>query len=324
MGAVVGSERRTGGLFDYLRLARFDHMTKHVFILPGIVLALALRGVQTPTLALDVALGGISAILIASANYIINEWLDREFDKYHPTKAARVSVQVELKPTLVYGLWALFIVGGLAAAYASSVTMFIVVLIFALQGVFYNVPPVRTKDVAILDVISESVNNPLRLLIGWLMVDASTLPPLSILIAYWLGGAFLMAAKRLSEYRDIVRTHGAELLIRYRKSFEGYTENKLMASCFGYALLSVSLFSVFLIKYRIEYVLALPFLALLFSIYLAMSMRGGSTAQAPERLFSERRLMVGVGVLVIVLIGLTFVDIPALTPLTEDRFVRLP
>ena len=35
--------------------------------------------------------------------------------------------------------------------------------------------------------------------IGWAMIDATTLPPGSIILSYWLGGAFLMAAKRLSD-----------------------------------------------------------------------------------------------------------------------------
>jgi 4-hydroxybenzoate polyprenyltransferase len=34
-------------------------------------------------------LGFITAICIASANYAINEWLDRDFDKFHPTKSRR-------------------------------------------------------------------------------------------------------------------------------------------------------------------------------------------------------------------------------------------
>src|SRR3546814_4605173 len=74
-------------------------------------------------------------------------------------------------------------------------------------------------DVPYLDVLSESVNNPLRLAIGWAMIDPGSLPPVSIIIAYWFGGAFLMGTKRLSEYREIVVSHGAALLAPYRQSF---------------------------------------------------------------------------------------------------------
>ena len=36
------------------------------------------------------------------------------------------------------------------------------------MGIAYNVPPVRTKEIPYLDVLSKSVNNPLRLLLGCL------------------------------------------------------------------------------------------------------------------------------------------------------------
>lgn len=108
--------------------------------------------------------------------------------------------------------------------------MFLVACVFALQGVVYNVPPLRAKDKPYLDVISESINNPLRLMIGWAMVDPTTLPPSSIILCYWFGGAFLMAAKRLSEYREIAASHGRDLLARYRASFAAYSEIALNGS----------------------------------------------------------------------------------------------
>jgi 4-hydroxybenzoate polyprenyltransferase len=314
---------RAARLSDYLRLARFDHVTKHVFILPGVALAVILRGVQNESLVTHVVLGMVCAVCIASANYVINEWLDRDFDKHHPTKSARVSVQVPLKPGLVYGLWLILASAGLAAAALSSTTMLVVGGLFLSQGIFYNVPPLRTKDRAILDVLSEAVNNPFRLMIGWAMIDAATIPPSSIIIAYWLGGAFLMAAKRLSEYRDIVASHGAELLAQYRKSFAQYTESRLLVSCFAYALLSVALFAVFMIKYRVEYLLLTPFLCLLFCVYLSLSMWPGSVAQAPERLFQERGLMITVLLFVVAAGVLTLVDIPVLSMFTEQNFIRI-
>ena len=73
-----------GTLAAYIEIMRLDHSTKHIFIVPGMILAYLLRGVQSEFLTRSVALGLVTAICIASANYTINEWLDRDFDKYHP------------------------------------------------------------------------------------------------------------------------------------------------------------------------------------------------------------------------------------------------
>src|SRR3546814_17003041 len=76
---------RTDTLFPYTTLFR---STKHVFIIPGIILAYALRPSLQPA-ATSIIVGFGSAVAIASANYVINEWLDREFDAFHPQKSAR-------------------------------------------------------------------------------------------------------------------------------------------------------------------------------------------------------------------------------------------
>jgi hypothetical protein len=132
-----------------------------------------------------------------------------------------------------------------------------------------------------------------------------------------------MAAKRMSEYREIVASHGKALLALYRASFARYTETSLTVSCFVYAMLSSFFLAVFLLKYRIEYVLLMPLITALFGTYLALSMQPGSSAQKPEKLFRERGLIVLVAVLGLSFLVTTFVNIPELRLFTEQRYIVL-
>ena len=132
-----------------------------------------------------------------------------------------------------------------------------------------------------------------------------------------------MGAKRLSEYREIAAGPGIGVLHRYRRSFRKYTEESLTISCFIYALSSTFLIGVFLIKYRVEYLLAFPLIILLFVHYLALSLRAGSVAQKPEKLFKEERLMTLSMATVAALTLLIFINIPALQIFSVPHFITL-
>ncbi len=312
------------GIKDYVAMARPDHWVKHIFILPGVVLAYILHPVDLSSLAYPTVLGLLSAAAVASANYVLNEWLDKQHDAFHPTKSQRPAVRLRLSPATVFLEYTALAAFGLAIAASLSRLMLLTAGAFLASGWLYNVRPLRTKDRIFLDVVSESINNPIRLTLGWAMVQPTTLPPSSLLLAYWMGGAFLMAIKRFAEYRTVTAAAGAERLGLYRRSFRYYTESSLLVSSFLYALMAAFFLAVFVIKYRVEYLLALPLFAALFAAYLRVGLKPGSSAQTPEKLFKEKSLMATVALLAVALAILTWVDVPALERLTTPHYIHLP
>jgi len=314
MTRTASPSDQAAGVRDYLRLARIDHWIKNIFMVPGIVVAFVIAHPPAAGVVTRIILGVLSTCLVASANYVINEWLDRDFDRHHPLKKARPAVTANVRGAFVALEYVLLVALGLALATAVSPSFVVMSVLLLVMGVVYNVPPFRSKERAYLDVLSESVNNPLRFLLGWFIVVSGAWPPTSVLLAYWMGGAFLMAVKRYSEFRYIA---DPALAGRYRRSFLVYTEHKLLISAFFYAVCAAFFLGIFLIKYRIELVVSFPFFSLLFAWYLSIGLRPDSATQAPEKLYEEPRFLAFVCVLMILVAVLLFVDMPWLNVLME-------
>ncbi|MBR5407042.1 MAG: UbiA prenyltransferase family protein [Lachnospiraceae bacterium] len=291
----------------YIKIARPDHWVKNAFILPGVVIAVLLTDFTfSGEYVFKFILGFFSTCFIASANYVINEWLDAEFDRFHPTKKNRPVVSENMKFSLVMLEYAICIVIGIALALPINRPFLLMELWLLLMGVLYNVKPIRTKDIPYLDVLSESINNMIRLLIGWFIITSDYQPPSSILIGYWFAGAFLMATKRFAEYRMIGDPERAGL---YRKSFKHYSENSLLVSTFFYAMTATFFIGIFMVKYRIEYLIAMPFVFGLFCFYLWISFKPDSAVQKPEKLYREKKLLIYIAFLCLILVILTFVNL---------------
>jgi decaprenyl-phosphate phosphoribosyltransferase len=306
-------------LADLVAIARPDHWFKNIFMLPGAALALILTDDALSPKLVNLLFGVVSTCLIASANYTINEWWDAEFDRHHPVKRFRPSAAGRVSAGAVYVQWALLAVVGTVIAAAISTNFLLFSGLLLVMGLVYNVKPLRTKNRQYLDVLSESVNNPLRFLLGWSAIISDVLPPSSILLAYWMGGAYLMAIKRYAEYRFI---NNAEVAGLYRRSFRFYTEESLLASAFFYALCSAFFLGVFLIKYRIEFLVSMPFLALLFTWYLVIGMRAQSPVANPEKLYRERPFLLYVAALGCLIALLFFVHLPWLNVLVENHVLQ--
>ncbi len=303
----------------YIKIARPDHWIKNVFILPGVVIAILLT--EQPVTSISIVkllIGFLATCFVASANYVINEWLDAEFDKYHPTKKYRPVVSENMKFSLVMLEYVVFILLGVGCSLLVNRLFLYMEIWLLVMGVLYNVKPIRTKDIPYLDVLSESINNMIRLLLGWFIITSEYQPPISILVGYWFAGAFLMATKRFAEYRMIADPEQAGL---YRKSFKYYSENSLLVSAFFYAMCATFFIGIFMIKYRIEYLIAMPFIFGLFCFYLWISFKPDSAVQKPEKLYREKKLLIYIVILVAILLALTFMDISLLNYWVDIRLI---
>jgi 4-hydroxybenzoate polyprenyltransferase len=320
----AGPSRAT--LADYVAIARPDHWIKHVLIVPGVAFAMIMSAsgpIDYVTLAERLVVCLFVAMALSSANYTINEWLDAPFDAMHPTKRARPAVQTAMYPGVVFAQYIVLTSIGVLAAHTLGYSFSMVAVVFAIFGVIYNVRPIRAKDRAFLDVIVESVNNPLRFLFGWFAVTPFVAPPVSILLAYWFGGAFLMAAKRVSEHRAIVEAGGTASLAAYRPSFAVYTQSSLVTSCLVYAQGFAFMMAIFLLKYRIEYLVVIPLFIALFAAYMRLALTPDSAAARPEELMRQPAMLIGAAVTMALFGLLTFVDLPWLNGLTSSDLIHL-
>jgi 4-hydroxybenzoate polyprenyltransferase len=297
----------------HLAIARLDHSIKNLFVLPGIIVPLSIyprlltwRLVET----LGWAFGSIT--LVACSNYVLNEVLDAPFDRVHPTKRNRPAALGLVNIPLAYVQWILMMAAGVAIGWTISRPFAITALALWLMGCAYNIKPLRTKDVPYLDVLTESVNNPLRMLLGWYAVAAWLVPPLSLLMCYWMIGCYFMALKRFSELREIGDRSVAGA---YRASFKRYTQESLLVSVFFYASTAMLFFGAFVMRYRIELLLAFPLVALVMAIYFKLAFKPGSAVQNPEKLYREPGLMLWFMAMMAVMAVLLFVRLPWLEKL---------
>ncbi len=297
-------------ILAYASIARPDHWLKNVFMLIGVVLAFFYKPVLLSGFEwADLLCGFLATCLVASSNYVLNEILDAPTDANHPEKRSRPIPSGLVSLPLAYALWLLLGGLGFFLAWLVNLPFLAAAVSLWIMGLIYNIPPVRSKELPYVDVLSESVNNPIRLVLGWFVVSAVTIPPVSLLVAYWMVGAFFMASKRFAEYRTI---NDRARAAAYRKSFRHYDDNRLLISMFFYASAAAMFLGIFIIRYHLELILSIPLIAGFFSMYLRIALKPDSAAQAPERLFKEKGLMLYLVLCVAVFVLLMFVRIQPL------------
>jgi 4-hydroxybenzoate polyprenyltransferase len=218
--------------------------------------------------------------LVSSVNYAVNEVLDAPFDARHPTKRARPvpSGRVRVGPLLVLTAGVALLAFGLGAWLLPPAVVGACGALF-LAGLAYNLPPLRLKDRPYLDVVIESLTNPIRISIGWYAVSAAPPPP-ALLVSVWTFGAFLMTGKRLAELRLL-----GDLAARYRPTFRAYSVAGLCLIQLGYAVAGLGALTWLIETVRPAVLPGLPLVAGLLAWAFKMTFEPASPLIDPEHLY---------------------------------------
>lgn len=246
----------------YVLIARPDHWYKNLLFLPGVVFSSIESGRSFVDFLFPMVVIFFALCLISSASYVLNEWLDAPFDRFHPVKNKRYFAVDSIKSSVAYTEHAAFAVAGFSLVAVTLPRLIPLFLLFYISGVVYNVRPFRLKDRVYVDVLAESFNNPLRLYIGWFVIIVHPLPPASLVCGYWFAAAFVLGFKRFAEMRMI---GNMDIAGAYRASFKHYNRTNLLCFISGCSVLSWLFLLVFILTLHRELLLSIPFIGAVFA-----------------------------------------------------------
>jgi len=273
----------------YIASLRLDRWPRSMAIIVGSAAVILvhperLPGSLTPFLAWQIVLAFILTWMVSTANYIINEITDAPFDAFHPGKKHRPLVQNQISAKILLAGWLLLVLTALGLGLAFYTPAFVLSLgALLLAGIVYNVPPVRVKDVPFLDSTMESANNPIRFLIGWYVL-ANHFPPLSLLLAWWAFGNFLMVGKRVAEKKFLTAAESSA----YRLSLNRYSVSGLVAFMAANGVLFLAMFVLFAVRMSLKtFLFVLPFIVFYLVFFMVKSTQDRDAAEEPEKLLKN-------------------------------------
>lgn len=276
-----------------------------VFIAPAsanIIITREADGFSFHTLPLLSTLGAFVAFsMVASGTYLVNDAVDVDADRRHPTKRNRPIAAGVVPVPVAYGLAVALVAGGLGLGLRINWQFFVVLGIYAMQTTLYSY---WLKNEPVLDLVALAGGFILRLLGGAYAVD--------VVISKWFfiiscfGALFIATGKRMAEKRELEgRAEGI------RKTLGIYTEEYLR-------FLQTVAAGIVLIGYvqwsferadlaegaAVWFLLSiLPFLVAILRYTLLVELGKGS---APEELLLADRQLQVMGLIWAVLVGIGF------------------
>ena len=261
-------------MIKYLSLLRVNYYFKNIIIFIGFLCNIYL---QNYSLDLNSVLIVLIHIMLfsfgSSSNYIINEYTDRINDQYHPDKNKRFFRKKKNNLKLIFIIYLIFLlVPSIIIFYLNKIN-FIIFVFYILLGFIYNIKPIRTKDIKLLDATCEGLNAPLRFIYGYFIIPTNLNIPITLVIFTTFLGILLMTIKRHTEYKTIKKKQ----LLKFRKTLIFYNLYNTIIVCTICIVFMFFFLGIFIYKYNLNlipvFILLLLFTINYFRFYLNPSQK---------------------------------------------------
>lgn len=294
MGQAVRpvSQRRTGALPSPRTLVaalRPRQWPKNglLFIALAFTLNLQERSLLVRSLAAFVCFCALS-----SAGYLLNDVMDVEADRAHPTKRFRPIAAGEMPVPFALGFGVLLAAVSLAGAFVISPLLGILALAYGLLTAVYST---TLKHLVLLDIFGLAGGFVLRAAAGAVAIDVPISPWLYI--ATLLGALLIALGKRRTE----LGTLGVEAAVSHRRNMEAYSLDfidQLIMVISSAALMTYALYTFSAENLPKNHSMMLTIPVVLYGLfrYLFLVHEGDIGAAPEDLLFRDRPLLVAVAV----------------------------
>ncbi len=188
-------------IIGLLRTMRPRQWTKNVIIFAGLVFDGQLFRAEPLS---RVILGFTLLCLISSTVYIINDLVDIESDRQHPTKRHRALPSGQLPVPLAIAAAVIFPLVALAVAFVFSSPFALILITYLVLQLLYSF---RLKHVVILDVLTVSIGFVLRVAAGVAVIEVARFSPWLYACTALLA-LFLIVGKRRQELLQLADQAG--------------------------------------------------------------------------------------------------------------------
>jgi 4-hydroxybenzoate polyprenyltransferase len=301
VGNAVGGRAATAPLVApraLLAALRPRQWTKNglIFVALAFTLNLQQPGLLTRTLVTFVCFCALS-----SAGYLLNDVVDVEADRQHPTKRLRPIAAGVVPVNVALGLGVLLAFIGLAGCFRLGPLLGVLALSYAVLTAVYSM---TLKHMVLLDIFGIAGGFVLRAAAGAVAIDVPISPWLYI--ATLLGSLLIALGKRRTE----IQTLGVEAA-GHRRNLESYSLDfidQLIIVVSGAAVMTYALYTFSAENLPKSHSMMLTIPVVLYGLFRYLFLiREGEVGGAPEELlFRDRPLLMAVAVWAVLSVAILY------------------